>query len=137
MESSDLPTVLETDTLCLPRPWGEVGWREELRSPFNLLLVLEEGDALVGHIAVQLVGDELHITTLAVRPEHRRRGYARILVESAITGSPDARFAYLEVRPSNAAARGLYGALGFAEVGRRRRYYGDEDALLMARDLRG
>jgi ribosomal-protein-alanine N-acetyltransferase len=39
----------------------------------------------------------------------------------------------LEVRASNAAAVGFYRALGFAENGRRARYYADpeEDALLM------
>jgi len=135
MEPEDLPAVLETDALCLPRPWGEAGWREELGSPFGLCLVLEEGGVMVGHIAVKRVADELHVTTLAVRSEHRHRGYARALVESAVSESPDARHAYLEVRPSNAAARALYGSLGFVEVGLRRRYYGDEDALLMARDL--
>ena len=136
MEPTDLPAVVETEVLCLPRPWGEAGWRDELRSPFGLLLVLEESGVVVGHIAVKLVADELHITTLAVRPEHRRQGYARTLVEGAIARSPDARFAYLEVRRSNAAARALYGSLRFAEVGLRRRYYGDEDAVLMARNLR-
>jgi ribosomal-protein-alanine N-acetyltransferase len=42
---------------------------------------------------------------------------------------------YLEVRPSNAAARALYRAEGFAEVGLRRDYYpaagGREDAVIM------
>jgi len=136
MESDDLPAILETDSLCLPRPWGEAGWREELRSPFGLCLLLEKDGAVIGHIAVKRVADELHVTTLAVRPEHRRRGHARTLVEGALAESPEARHAYLEVRPSNAAARALYGSLGFVEVGRRPRYYGDEDAVLMARDLR-
>ena len=42
---------------------------------------------------------------------------------------------HLEVRPTNAAAITLYESLGFAQTGRRRRYYGDEDALLMTLDL--
>jgi ribosomal-protein-alanine N-acetyltransferase len=39
----------------------------------------------------------------------------------------------LEVRASNRAALGFYGALGFKETGRRPRYYIDpeEDAVLM------
>ena len=42
--------------------------------------------------------------------------------------------AWLEVRPSNNAARSLYESFGFEEVGRRRRYYDDtqEDAILLA-----
>lgn len=137
MEIPDLHEVMKTDADSLPRPWGEAGWCEELGSPFGLQLVLEERGAVVGHIGVKLIADELHITTLAVRPEHRRRGYARVLVEGAFAEAPEARHAYLEVRPSNAAARTLYGSLGFVEVGRRRCYYGDEDAVLMTRRLAG
>jgi ribosomal-protein-alanine N-acetyltransferase len=45
---------------------------------------------------------------------------------------------FLEVSERNAAARALYAAAGFAEVGRRRRYYADgADALVLRRDLTG
>jgi [ribosomal protein S18]-alanine N-acetyltransferase len=135
MEASDLPSAIELDTLCLPRPWSETIWREELESPFGLYLVLEEEGEILAQIGVRYLADELHVTTLAVRPEHRRRGYARALLEAALGAFPEARRVHLEVRPSNVPARSLYEALGFVTTGRRRRYYGDEDALLMTRHL--
>ena len=135
MKTSDLASVMEIDSLCIPRPWSEVIWREELESPFGLYLVLEEGPDIFGQIGVRHVADELHITTLAVHPERRRRGHARTLIGAALAAFPEARRVHLEVRPSNTAARALYEALGFATTGLRRRYYGDEDALLMTLDL--
>jgi ribosomal-protein-alanine N-acetyltransferase len=135
MEPSDLPAAMEVDSLCLPRPWSEAVWREELESPLGLYLLLEERGEIFGQIGVRHVLDELHITTLAVRPERRRQGHARTLVGAALAAFPGARRVHLEVRPSNAAARALYEALGFATTGLRRRYYGDEDALLMTLDL--
>ena len=48
---------------------------------------------------------------------------------------------YLEVRPSNTAARELYKSLGFRRVGVRKSYYpaapgeAREDALQLARDI--
>jgi ribosomal-protein-alanine N-acetyltransferase len=135
MEPSDLSAAMELDALCLPKPWSEAVWREELGSPFGLYLVLEEGGGIFGQIGVRHVLDELHITTLAIRPERRRRGYARTLLRAALAAFPEARRVHLEVRPSNAAARALYEALGFERTGLRRRYYGDEDALLMTLDL--
>ena len=42
MEASDLASAIEVDTLCLPRPWSEAIWREEIKSPFTLYLLLEE-----------------------------------------------------------------------------------------------
>ena len=154
MEVRDLPSVMEIDAACLPRAWSEVVWREELRSPLSLYLVLEEERVgteaahvtesgretrdlrfIFGQIGVKHVSGELHVTTVAVRPERRRMGYARSLINAAIAAFPEARRVHLEVRPSNAPARTLYEALGFETTGRRRRYYGDEDALLMTLDL--
>ncbi len=126
---------MEIDALCLPKPWSEAVWREELGSPFGLYLLLEERGEIFGQIGVRHVLDELHITTLAVRPERRRQGHARTLIDAALAAFPEARRVHLEVRPSNAAARALYEALGFATTGLRRRYYGDEDALLMTLNL--
>jgi ribosomal-protein-alanine N-acetyltransferase len=43
---------------------------------------------------------------------------------------------FLEVSDRNLPARALYAAAGFAEVGRRRRYYADgSDALVLRRGL--
>ena len=134
---SDLLAVMETDRRSLSRPWSEDVWREELTSPFGLYLVLEENGVVSGHIGVKLISDEMHVMTIAVRPELRRRGYARALLQGALD-SPDSagiRRVYLEVRPSNTGARALYGSLGFVETGLRPAYYGDEDALLMTLDL--
>ena len=135
MEPSDLPSAMEIDALCIPRPWSEAIWRQELESRFSLYLALEEEGEVFGQIGVRHLSGELHITTLAVRPERRRRGHARALIGAALAAFPEARSVHLEVRPSNAAARALYEALGFTTTGLRRRYYGDEDALLMTLDL--
>ncbi len=135
MQPSDLPAAMRVDALCLPRPWSETIWREELESPFGLYLVLEEGGEILGQIGARYIVEELHVTTLAVRPEYRRRGYARALVRSALGAFPETRRVHLEVRPNNVPAISLYEDLGFVATGRRRRYYGDEDALLMTLDL--
>jgi len=132
-----LPAVMETDRRSFPTPWSEEIWRQEITGPFGLYLVLEEGDNLSGHIGLKLISGEAHVVTLAVRPERRRRGFARALIEAAL-GDPvsaGARYLHLEVRPSNVAARVLYRSLGFDETGVRPRYYGDEDALIMTLDV--
>ena len=135
MEVGDLPSVMEIDALCLPRPWSPAIWRGELESPYGLYLVVEDEGVISGHIGVRHILGELHITTIAVRPEYRRRGHARALIGAALDSYPNASHAHLEVRPSNVEAIALYESLGFRETGRRPRYYGDEDALLMTLNL--
>ena len=137
MLPSDLPMVLRIAEASLPNPWSEAIWRDELASPFGLYLVLEEGGEVSGFIGVKHVADETHVMTVAVLPERRGRGYARALVGAALEApaSRQSRRVHLEVRPSNTAARTLYASLGFIETGRRTRYYGDEDAVLMTLEL--
>ena len=135
MEARDLPSVMEIDALSLPRPWSAAIWRGELGSPYGLYLVLEERGEVFGQIGIRHVLGELHITTIAVKPEYRRRGYARALIGAALAAYPNASHVHLEVRPTNVEAIALYESLGFRETGRRPRYYGDEDALLMTLNL--
>jgi [ribosomal protein S18]-alanine N-acetyltransferase len=135
MEARDLPSAMEIDALSLPRPWSAAIWRGELSSPYGLYLVIEDRGEVFGQIGVRHVLGELHITTIAVRPEYRRRGHARTLIGAALAAFPDASHVHLEVRPTNVEAIALYESLGFRETGRRPRYYGDEDALLMTLNL--
>jgi ribosomal-protein-alanine N-acetyltransferase len=91
--------------------------------------------SILGYGGFWLMAGEAHISTIAVRPEWRRRGIGELLVvamlERAIELGGDV--ATLEVRVSNVAAQSLYQKYGFAKVGRRPRYYSDrgEDALIM------
>jgi ribosomal-protein-alanine N-acetyltransferase len=126
---------MEIDALTLPRPWSAAIWRGELSSPYGLYLVIEDRGEVFGQIGVRHVLGELHITTIAVKPEYRRRGHARALIGAALAAYPNASHVHLEVRPTNVAAIAFYESLGFRETGRRPRYYGDEDAVLMTLNL--
>ncbi len=91
-----------------------------------------------GLILARAAAGEAEVLTLAVPPSGRRRGLGTALLAGAMQGAVlrGATAMFLEVAAGNAAALALYRASGFAEVGRRRRYYADgADALVMRRDL--
>jgi ribosomal-protein-alanine N-acetyltransferase len=98
-------------------------------------LVAETDGGTVGYAIGRVAADEGEILNVAVHPDQRRRGVARRLVAGllAALAAAGARQVYLEVRESNAAARQLYAAFGFGEVGRRARYYRRpvEDAVVL------
>lgn len=103
-------------------------------------LALEAGIAL-GFVLTRRVADEAEIITIATRPSAQRRGVARQLLEHRIAAlkTLGIRTMFLEVAASNAAARGLYQRLGFADAGLRKGYYrtrdGFEDAIVMRREI--
>ncbi len=87
-----------------------------------------------GFFEAQIVADELEVLFIAVCEEHRGCGVGGFLLESGLVEAQrrGVTRAHLDVRPSNSPALRLYRRVGFAEVGRRVRYYRDgEDALLM------
>ena len=69
--------------------------------------------------------------------QHRRRGIAEKMLAELLGKMREkgAAACYLEVRSRNLPAISLYKRLGFAEIGLRRNYYPDDDAVLMRKDL--
>jgi ribosomal-protein-alanine N-acetyltransferase len=91
-----------------------------------------------GLVLARAVAGEAEILTLAVAPAARRQGLGAMLLAGAMQGAVlrEAGEMFLEVAAGNAAALALYRSAGFAEVGRRRRYYADgSDALVLRRAL--
>ena len=129
-------SVLRIEEQVYPRPWSQNLFHSELAMPSSrIYLVARIGRKLVGYGGTMLVGEDGHITTLAVHPEwHRSQVGTRLMV--ALTRAAlarDARNLTLEVRVANDAAQGLYRRFGFAPVGVRKGYYQEtgEDALVM------
>jgi ribosomal-protein-alanine N-acetyltransferase len=93
--------------------------------------------ATQGFILARAAGGEAEILTIAVDPAARHQGLGRALLAAAAdhaVGLGAGRL-FLEVSTANGAALALYKAAGFGEIGRRKAYYGDQDALVLARTL--
>ena len=143
MSTSDLEAVLELEHRIFPAPWTQEIFEYEMRREERALyLVVEVRGKIVGYLGAQVLGDEIHLTTMALAPALRRRGIGTaLLLECLHRGiERDARWMTLEVRENNPEAREFYRCFGFRDMGLRKNYYFDtgEDAVIMAsRDLQG
>lgn len=128
----DVPALAALHAQAFTAPWGEAEIGVLLDGPGGFAL-LDDG----GFILCRAIAGEAEILTLAVAPTARRSGKGRALVEAAasLAIQTGAQSFFLEVAEDNAAAVALYRAAGFAEVGRRRAYYGQIDAIVMRRAL--
>ena len=129
----DIDAVLRIEQATYPTPWTEGIFHDELAAPGRVYLVAEANGEVVGYAGLMVVLPESHVTTVTVDPEQRgfrigTRLMLRICEEALAAGSNSLT---LEVRMSNRNAQALYHRFGMAPVGVRKRYYKDEDALVM------
>lgn len=141
MTIEDLDAVYDIEKRSFASPWTKTSFEQEIKE--NMLaryFVLESaaGD-IVAFGGMWTIGDELHITNIAVTPLERSKGYGDVLVKGMIAFGLEKGFAHmtLEVRVSNQAAIRLYEKHGFVSAGVRPKYYVDsgEDALVMWKEL--
>lgn len=135
--------VLRLERATSSQPWSRETFVRELEDPLTRRYVVACSASprrftpapVIGFAGVQRRPDAAHITTIAVAPEHQRRGVGAQLLEWLLDAAValGCRAATLEVRASNGRARRLYARAGFVEAGVRPDYYRQptEDAVIM------
>jgi ribosomal-protein-alanine N-acetyltransferase len=134
--AEDAPALAALHHAAFPpaERWGPDAIRLMLEMPGAFGLYLPGH----GFVLARVAADEAEILTLAVAPAARRQGHGGALLAAAMAQAAlrGAVTMLLEVSARNISARALYSAAGFAEVGRRARYYADgSDALVLRRAL--
>ena len=140
MRTADLSAVLAIEQGIYTHPWTIGHFRDSLHAGYSCWL-MECGGDLAGYGVLMIGVGEAHLLNLSVAADWQGQGLGRSLLHHfiGIAKSCEARRIFLEVRPSNQAARWLYADTGFRELYVRRAYYpaetGREDAILMGMDL--
>lgn len=141
MGVGDLTRVLEIERGLKTAPhwtraaWGGVLDREAARRRVAVVVEEPRSGVVLGFAVAAIAPPDAELESIAIAAEWQRKGVARALFGGLADELRRGEVweVVLEVRASNRAALGFYGALGFAETGRRARYYADpeEDAVLM------
>ena len=134
------PTEMaELHRLCFvtPRPYKAHEF-ESLLPGIGVFVVKREHGFAIGRVIV----DEVELLTLAVHPDHRRKGIAADIMGEFIGTAHrmGATMAFLDVVASNHSAQALYEQFEFNETDRRMGYYRAPngkrgDAVMMVREL--
>ena len=146
---SDLEAVIRINRECLPENYTTLFFMNLHKRFPETFIVAETNGKITGYIMCRIetgipsfkllgITRKGHVISIAVLPEHQRRGIAHALMEETLKAmkSYKAKECYLEVRTSNVPAVRLYRKLGFEIARTIRDYYADgEDAFLMARQL--
>jgi len=138
MEEKDLASVIEIENLCYPNPWhlssfmGEIE-NKPISNPY--VVIFRPLDKVIGYVIYWHIRNEVQISNIAISPDYRQMGVGEAVLGHVLyeVWCKGAEFVFLEVRPSNQAARSMYEKLGFKILGLRKGYYRNpsEDAIVM------
>lgn len=143
----DIPVIVELERESTSAAhWPETTYRRvfEQKTPVCIALVIEGESVgakanLHGFLIARVIGEDCELENVVVRRHSQSQGGGSTLVHELadVARNHNATRIFLEVRESNAAARGLYEKCGFTITGRRKSYYNHpaEDAVLYTLQL--
>ena len=106
-------------------------------NPFAKRIEYVIDNLVIGYLEYSLIYDRMEIDNFYVNEEYRNQGIGTKLLSYLISEAISLRVINitLEVRCSNEVAISLYKKFGFREVALRKFYYGDEDGILMEKQV--
>lgn len=136
MRGGDLAEVMAIEAVLYTHPWTRGNFDDSLRAAYQCW-TWRLGNELLGYLILMVAAGEGHLLNLSVAAARQRCGHGSALLQEAmrLARGRGAQHLFLEVRPSNLAAKALYGRFGFRQVAVRTGYYpahgGREDALVL------
>jgi ribosomal-protein-alanine N-acetyltransferase len=142
MEEADILSILEIENVSFQNPWKASTFSGEIVNrgiSYPYVIVHRIFERVIGYIIYWKIQEEVQISNFAIHPDFREKGIGETVMRSVIKAiqRDGGVYVFLEVRPSNLAARALYKKLGFKVLGSKKDYYQTpmEDALIMGRPL--
>jgi ribosomal-protein-alanine N-acetyltransferase len=106
-------------------------------NPFAKRIEYLDNNKTIAFLEYSLIYDRMEINNIKVQEEYQNQGIGSKLMGYLISIAIIEHVVNitLEVRLSNDKARHLYSKFGFREVALRKFYYGDEDGILMEKQV--
>lgn len=106
-------------------------------NPFSKYVEYVVDNEVVARMKYSLIYDRMELDDIIVKKEYRNKGIGNKMMCYLVSIAINEKVVNitLEVRVSNEIARNLYKKYGFREVALRKFYYGDEDAILMEKQV--
>ena len=106
-------------------------------NPFARKIEFIDNENVLGYLDFSLIYDRIEIDKFFVEENFRNQGIGKKLLSYLVVVAINNHVVSvtLEVRESNVIARELYKKFGFREVALRKFYYGDENGILMEKQV--
>ena len=109
----------------------------ESANPYARKIEFIDNENVLGYLDFSLIYDRIEVDNFFVEENYRNQGIGKKLLSYLVVVAINNHVVNmtLEVRESNVIARELYKKFGFREVALRKFYYGDENGILMEKQV--
>ena len=134
---NDVKRIIEIGNTYNPNFFKIYDFKEILEETYSRVFVFEENNRVKGFIHIIELYESVDIQNIVVDNQEQKKGIATLLMDymfSSIGG--EVKTITLEVAISNKIAQRLYNNFGFEKINERKSYYKNENAYLMAKQVR-
>ena len=134
MSLEDLISIKDILTTEFDDFWNYEILKSELESTNSYFFVAKNiSGEIVGFAGIKVILDEADIMNIVVKKDFRNCGIGAILLKNIIKKARELEIKkiYLEVNDTNLPAINLYKKFNFKQIGIRKKYYGNNNGILM------
>lgn len=131
LTKEEVQEVIQLGTMLNPN-FSKLFHIENL-NPNETIYLYKENNINKGFIHIQNGLDIIDLLNIIVKPEYQNQGIGSVLLKYIIDNKQDKKI-MLEVRSKNINAIKLYQKYDFKIINIRKKYYKDDDAIIMERN---
>ena len=136
MSLNDLESIKEILVSDFDDFWDYSILKDELSSTNSYYLVAKSDNEILGFAGIKYVLNDADIMNIVVKKSKRKSGIGSLLLKNIIELCKKLNVStlFLEVNEKNIPAILLYKKFGFEEVGFRKNYYKENNAIVMKKE---
>ena len=136
MSLNDLESIKEILVSDFDDFWNYSILKDELSSTNSYYLVAKSDNEILGFAGIKYVLNDADIMNIVVKKSKRKSGIGSLLLKNIIELCKKLNVStlFLEVNEKNLPAISLYKKFGFEEVGFRKNYYKENNAIVMKKE---
>ncbi len=136
MSLNDLESIKEILVSDFDDFWDYSILKDELSSTNSYYLVAKSDNEILGFAGIKYVLNDADIMNIVVKKSKRKSGIGSLLLKNIIELCKKLNVStlFLEVNEKNLPAISLYKKFGFEEVGFRKNYYKENNAIVMKKE---
>lgn len=118
--------------------WSFSTLKEELENENSSYIIGKINNEIIGFAGLKKIFDQADIMNIVIKKTYRNQGIGTLLLENLILLAKDLNIStlFLEVNEQNKPAIHLYEKLGFEKLGVRKKYYNNNNGIIMKKNLK-